>query len=491
MPCTTVLVGKKASYDGSTMIARNDDSPSGLFEEKKLVEVDPKKQPRKYKSKIAKLTIELPDDPLRYTCMPNVDPSHGIWPAAGINAENVAMTATETITTNARVMGADPYVEYRPAKGNKKAVAGGIGEEDLVAIVLPYIHSAREGVERLGALLAEYGTYEPNGIAFSDKDEIWWLETIGGHHFIAKRVPDDAYVTMPNQFGLDTFDLNDAYGAQKENICSPDLKDFMAKNHLYLGKDEEVINPRLAFGSHDDSDHVYNTPRAWFIERYFNPRTIVWDGPNAQYTPESDDIPWHLVPEHKITVEDVKYVLSSHFQGTPYDPYGKKGDENTKHMYRPIGVNRTSFLGLMQIRGYRPKEIAAIEWIGFASNVFNGFVPFYTNTIKVPAYYGNTTLRISTDNFYWASRLLGALADPHFNLNSIFIERYQDSVADFAHQEITKIDAEYLKTKDLSVIDKGNQVLADKVQEYTDKALKDVLYVTSMNMKNAFARSDN
>lgn len=29
MACTTILVGKKASYDGSTMIARNDDSPSG------------------------------------------------------------------------------------------------------------------------------------------------------------------------------------------------------------------------------------------------------------------------------------------------------------------------------------------------------------------------------------------------------------------------------------------------------------------------------
>lgn len=33
------------------------------------------------------------------------------------------------------------------------------------------------------------------------------------------------------------------------------------------------FNPRDAFGSHDDSDHVYNTPRAWFMERYLNPHT--------------------------------------------------------------------------------------------------------------------------------------------------------------------------------------------------------------------------
>ena len=48
MPCTTILVGKKASYDGSTMIARNDDNPSGQFAEKDLIVVTPSMQPRKY-----------------------------------------------------------------------------------------------------------------------------------------------------------------------------------------------------------------------------------------------------------------------------------------------------------------------------------------------------------------------------------------------------------------------------------------------------------
>ena len=60
MSCTTVLVGKKASNDGSTMIARNDD---GFYDVKKLVVVPPEKQPRKYKSVISHLTIDLPDNP--------------------------------------------------------------------------------------------------------------------------------------------------------------------------------------------------------------------------------------------------------------------------------------------------------------------------------------------------------------------------------------------------------------------------------------------
>ena len=71
----------------------------------------------------------------------------------------------------------------------------------------------------------------------------------------------------------------------------------------------------------------------------------VWDGPEAEYTPEADDIPWSLVPEKKITIEDVKYVLSSHFQGTPYDPYSKVAYPQ-KGIYRPIGISRTAFMGL-------------------------------------------------------------------------------------------------------------------------------------------------
>ena len=41
MSCTTILVGKKASYDGSTIIARDDDSGSGRYDPKRFVAVAP------------------------------------------------------------------------------------------------------------------------------------------------------------------------------------------------------------------------------------------------------------------------------------------------------------------------------------------------------------------------------------------------------------------------------------------------------------------
>ena len=67
MACTTILVGKKASYDGSTIVARNEDCPNGEFTPKRFAVVQASEQPRRYTSMIGHLTIELPDDPMRYT----------------------------------------------------------------------------------------------------------------------------------------------------------------------------------------------------------------------------------------------------------------------------------------------------------------------------------------------------------------------------------------------------------------------------------------
>ena len=493
MACTTILVGKKASYDGSTMIARNDDSPSGRFTPKKYVVVHPDEQPRKYISVLSHVEIDLPDNPMRYTAVPNALEGDGIWAASGVNEANVAMTATETITSNPRVLGADPLVVYQPAKDEQEEVKGGIGEEDIVCLVLPYIRSAREGVKRLGSLLEQYGTYEMNGIAFQDADEIWWLETIGGHHWIARKVPDDVYVIMPNQLGIDQFNLEDAFSEQKEYMCSADLKDFIEKYHLNLAMDG-VLNPRDTFGSHDDSDHVYNTPRAWYMGRCLNPRTWRWDGPAADFTPYSDNIPWCMVPEKKVTVEDVKYVLSSHFQGTPYDPYAGYGESNMRGAYRSIGINRNDFMSLIQINDNRPDDIKAIQWLSFASNAFNVMVPFYADIETTPDYLSNTTGEVSTDNFYWSSRMIAAMADASYKKSIFHIERYQEHVLSKGHEIINRYDDmiqnEADTDKHLALKHEANLAVADMLKAATSDTLGKVLYELSNEMKNAYSRSD-
>ena len=506
MACTTLLVGKDASYDGSTIIARNEDCGASEFCLQRFAVVLPSEQPRHYRSVISHVEIDLPDNPMRYSSLPNALDNEGIWAAAGVNEANVAMSATETITTNPRVLAADPLVELKKAQGKEgdadyvPEVPGGIGEEDIPTLVLPYIHSAREGVQRLGELLATYGTYENNGIAFADVDEIWWLETIGGHHWIARRVPDDCYVTMPNQLGIDMFDLADAEDEQEDFMCSADLRTWMADNCLDRTINDAEwpfgrFNPREAFGSHADADHVYNTPRAWAMQRYLSPRAERWDGPNADYTPESDDLPWMREAERKLTVEDVKDVLSNHYQGTPYDPYGRWGDEATRHAYRPIAVNRNCQSHIIQLRGDMPAAVQAVEWVFFGSNVFNAPVALFANADAAPEYLANTTERVDTDNLYWASRLIGALADAQFSACANHIEHYQEAVAAQSHAIINRVRREVIAAEEsyeqaTARLTRANDEIAAMAKKETDTCLSNVLFATSLGMKNAFARND-
>ena len=484
MSCTTLLVGKNATFDGSTMIARNEDSGGIGFEPKKFIVVKPEDQPKEYVSVISKVKIALPDDPMRYTAMPNADPKEGNWAAAGVNTAGVSMTATETLTSNERVLSGDPLFK------------GGIGEEDIVTLVLPYIRSARDGVRRLGWLLETYGTYEMNGIAFSDIDEVWWLETIGGHHWIARRVPDDCYAVAPNYFNLDEFDLDDATGEQKEYMASADIKEFIAANHLDLAFEGDPFDARTAFGSHSDADHVYNTPRSWYIERYFNRNTYFWDGPNADFTPASDDIPFCMAPERKITVEDVKYALSAHYQGTMYDPYASSSEPLHKGELRPIGINRNNFLSLTQIRPDKPEAIRILEWVAMGSNVFNAFVPFYANVDKTPEYFANASVHVTTENFYWANRIIAAMADASYAKCKAFIERYQLAVQTEGWKIVKETDRKFesMKRKTnaaaIRLQEEANEKIAAMVREKTDELLDKVLRERSNEMKIAYARAD-
>ncbi len=487
MPCTTVLVGAKASHDGSTMIARTDD---GHFDVKKLIVVNPKDQPKVYKSVISHAEVKLPDSPMRYTACPNVNPKYGVWAAAGINEANVGMTATETITTNARVLAADPPVMFRKAANRKeKDVPGGIGEEDFVVLVLPYIRSAREGVLRLAELLEKYGTYESNGIAFNDEHEVWWMETIGGHHWMARKVPDDRVVIAPNQFAMDGFDLEDAFGKKENHLCSADLREFIAENRLDRNQDG-AFDPRAVFGSRRDMDHIYNTPRAWFMGRYLAPRTYRWDGPDADFTPESDDIPWSLKPERKVAAEDVKYLLSSHYQGTPYDPYTSR-DTGERGKYRSIGINRTGVTSICQIRPYAPEAVKGVEWICFGSTTFSAMLPVYPNVPKMPDYLSKVTLDTYTENIYWASRLIGALADAHYPDSIRLVEQYQETMDYKGRQLILEYDGQIRECGDLRLAEEANRKLCKMAKEETVKALNAVTQAASEKMKNGYRLGDN
>lgn len=661
------------------MIARDDDSGHGRYDPKRLVAVRPEDQPRHYRSVLSHVEIELPDDPCAYLIAPNALRNRGILAEAGVSVRNVAMSATETIAVNERVLGADPMVVLHtvpvaasggavgvggdgdaavngagPAdKGNANAsrdsaavadsgacknaepsvaafwasvgepkpydsgvandiancgldaylnrnpdnscsaasassasgaacatdagnaaagssaasaggaaagssaissavnvasassstnvasatsantgarreVPGGIGEEDLITLVLPYVSTAREGVIRLGSLLERYGTYESNGVSISDADEVWYVETIGGHHWIARRVPDDCYAAIPNQLGLDHFDLEEALdeslGDKRDYLCSADLREFIVGNHLDRSMDTTPehfrhLNPRKLFGTATTKDHIYNTPRAWYMQRCLNPSDD-WDSPSARYTPISDDIPWCRVPENKVSVEDMDNVLSSHYEDTAYDPYGRLGTPETRHRYRPIGISRTGHLAIMQIRGYEPEVYRAVMWLAFGSQPTTCVAPFYTNVGATPAYLRQTTGEVSTSTLYWTNRLIAVIADAHFDANSNAIEAFREDIASHGHTFVAEADAKLAKVLNAvagqgvggdgvdtvekaaempqekqsaavrPIMEAANQRMSDYLEARSQQLLGKVLFTSSDLMNNAFALSD-
>lgn len=355
-----------------------------------------------------------------------------------------------------------------------------------------------------GALLEQYGTYEANGVIISDVDEIWYVETIGGHHWIARRVPDDCYATIPNQLGIDSFDLADAFGEQREHLCSADLREFMDAHHLNrtigAAADPDRFNPRTAFGTATTKDHIYNTPRAWYMQRHLNPSED-WDSPAARYTPASDDIPWCRVPENAVTIEDIDFLMSAHFEGTPYDPYGTLGTPESRHRYRPIGINRTGHMVAMQIRPYAPAESRSIMWISYGSGPFTAATPFYANVNDTPAYLRDTTPEVSTGNLYWTNRLIAALADAHFYETSNAVEAFAENARVFGHRLVERTDAALEQERGEAAdtpadevvagrLESANEDMAEYLRKHATTLLNDVLYTSSNLMHNGFAMSD-
>ncbi len=173
-------------------------------------------QPQEFSSNDNGFKISLPTIRAKYSATPEWTDKFGLFEEDGFNEYGVAMSATESTYTNKLALGADPLVE------------DGIGEEAMITVVLPYVKTAREGVQRLGQIVEYYGTSESNGILFADQNEAWYMETGGGHNWVAQRIPDDSYAVIANQSAIQGIDFDDP----KHFMWSTNIRKFVADNHL-------------------------------------------------------------------------------------------------------------------------------------------------------------------------------------------------------------------------------------------------------------------
>ena len=414
--CTTILVGKKASVDGSTMIARNDDTFRPITPQKFIIRPAAKNESgRKIKSWLNKFELDLPENAQAVSAVPNVDyKNRGYYDESGINQENVAMSCTESTYGNERALAFDPLVK------------DGLDEDCMQSVVLPYIHSARNGVEYLGKLIAKYGSPAGNSVLFGDKNEIWYMEIVTGHHWVAQRIPDDAYAIAANRVSIEQVDFADTANF----MWSEGIQEFVADHHLNV--DHQGWNFRHIFGTYSQQDRFYNTNRVWYGQKYFNPE--------IEQDPTDGDLPFIRRAAKKITREDIEFVLGSHYQNTPYDPFGKGTDEE-KHRFRPIGLNRTQNSHILQIRNDVESDKAAIMWLCIGGPTFTPFVPFFANMNDTDPSYNNTSMEYNLNDAWWYYKSLAALVETHYSqfvqldtdylneLNQYYRRRVEDVIA--------------------------------------------------------------
>ncbi|AQW22079.1 dipeptidase [Lentilactobacillus curieae] len=440
--CTSMIVGKKASIDGSIMIARNEDSKASW---PKNYVVHPAKdfnEKQTFKSTDNGFTMQLESHQAQYSATPEWTNKFGLFEENGFNEFGVAMSATESTYTNDRVLAVDPLVK------------DGIGEEAMITVVLPYVKTAREGVARLGQIIEHYGTDESNGILFADSNDAWYMETGGGHNWVAIRIPDDAYAVIANQMAIQNIDFSDS----DNFMWSTGIREFVNENHLNPDPLETSFNFREIFGTSDLSDTYYNTPRVWYGVKMFSP--------NEEHLPTDFDIPFLHRANRKLSAFDVQDYLSSHYQGTEYDPIGE-GSDKDKRRFRPVSVAKTQEAHILQIRPDMPIE-ANLQWLSMGVGAQSVFVPFYAGATDTPDYYQDTKGEYEPGKAYWVYKQAGVLVDSHYlELGGFLSETQQNLRIEFNQ----------------------NLMTADKaIKEMSGKELQ--AYVTKVNFKNAKAGLD-
>ena len=438
--CTTIIIGQEQTADGSMIVARSEDWDAMEAKNYEIFE-GTDNGPREFVAKDSPFRCELPEKALGYSALSPYN-LHGHWGSAGFNTAGVGMSATESIFSNDEVLKHDPLVE------------NGVAENSVFNITLPYVHTAREGVERLGMLIEKYGIAEGFGIGFVDNKEIWYLETACGHRWLACRMPKDQYFVTGNQSRFRTYDPND-----KENyLASADLIEFAEKHGLY-NPAQGAFDFHVAYARDVVLDTTYNYPRVWGLQQLFSPE--------IKNDVTKNTFPVFAKPAHKITLTELRTAFRFHYDNTEHDPYL---NSNPKEPYRPVSIFRTTQTHLLQVRPELPQAIGCINYVAMGMADLSVFLPLYQGITSYPEAYTKGNGESSADSAYWKFRKIMVLGMTNYNKYAPIIKEAYAKFEAETDQRQREMEEEYLriyKTQPLHA--------QDLLQAFSDKILNSAL----------------
>ena len=449
--CTTIIIGQEQTADGSMIVARSEDWDAMEAKNYEIFE-DTDNGPREFVAKDSPFRCELPEKALGYSALSPYN-LHGHWGSAGFNTAGVGMSATESIFSNDEVLKHDPLVE------------NGVAENSVFNITLPYVHTAREGVERLGMLIEKHGIAEGFGIGFVDSKEIWYLETACGHRWLACRMPKDQYFVTGNQSRFRTYDPND-----KENyLASADLIEFAEKHGLY-NPAQGAFDFHEAYARDIKLDTTYNYPRVWGLQQLFSPE--------IKNDVTKNTFPVFAKAAHKVTLTELRTAFRFHYDNTEHDPYL---NSNPKEPYRPVSIFRTTQTHLLQVRPELPQAIGCVNYVAMGMADLGVFLPLYQGITSYPEAYTKGNGESSDDSAYWKFRKIMVLGMTNYNKYAPIIKEAYAKFEAETDQRQREMEEEYLriyKTQPLHA--------QDLLQAFSDKILNSALDLTDRLQEKLF-----
>ena len=487
LACTNFIVGKKASVDGSVICSYNADSygafmwlyhyPAGKHAKGEMRKI--------YEWDTNKYLGEIPEAEETYNVVGNINE----W----------QVTIGETTYG-----GREEMVD----------TTGVIDYGSLIYIALQRSRTAREAIQTMTTLVEQYG-YCSEGETFTicDPEEAWILEMQGCGPdrnvskervvWVARRIPDEAICGHANQSRIGVFPLKD-----KENVLySKNVIKYARKMGWFSGKDEE-FSFKNAYAFPDFSGRRICDARVW---SFFNHHVKGMD----RYLPwalgkdkDAEDMPLWVIPDKKVSVQDIINDMRDHFEGTPMaidstdigggiwqmpyrpTPLYYKVDGKKYFNERPTSTQQTAWTYVSQMRSWMPREVGGCFWFGNDDGNMVAYTPIYCSMTEQPECYntpGADEVTFSMKNAYWVENWVSNMVYPRYSMLFPSLKAVRDSLQNAYFAQQPDIEAKAMKMESAEMqrflnaysIQQAQQMLARWQQlafylvvKYNDMAVK-------------------
>ena len=422
--CSNFIVGKKASVDGSVMCSYSADD-YGMFQN--LCHYPAAKHAKGEMRKIYdwdtnKYHGEIPEAAQTYSVIGNINE----W----------QVTIGET------------------TYGGREEMADSTGIMDygsLIYVALQRSKTAREAIKVMTTLANTYG-YNSEGETFTicDPNEAWIMEMMGkgagskGAVWVALRIPDDAICAHANQSRIGKFNMKD----KKNVMYAKDVVSFARSKGWFQGKDAD-FSWKMAYAKPDFSGRRFCDARAWSMLNHFYDMTPYLDWALGK-NPDAQDMPLWVVPNKKVSVQDVENVMRDHYEGTPLSvadgsdigggiwempyrptPLMYKVDGKQYFNERPVSTQQSGFVFVSQMRSWLPREIGGVFWFANDDANMAAFTPVYCSMTERPECYntpGADALHFSKKNAYWVCNMTSNMVYPRYSLMFPTLKEVRDSL---------------------------------------------------------------